>query len=229
MRLQTRKKIAKALRSYWRRFKQQKDYEVKEKRRRNLILKSLKESRRTHTTAAERRWGTKLAEEQKRERKKEAAIRKDISPKDRAIRYLERIAAKVDADTIVDSKTHADGSLDAELRIAIPRGENGSKMVLDLAEHIILPRGMWAAFGWIFAKGVMSDDEIEDYERYHKLLQVHSHYRHVGIHKPGRMQATPGGIQAARDIYKSLMKNKRRKPEQFYIRLHWSPDGKKPE
>ncbi len=228
MRPQTRQKIARALKAYWRRVKRDKSLLVKETRRRKRISASLKRWRKTRVTAPERRWGVKVAKEQKAEKRK-VKIPLELSPKDRAVRHLERIGGYVEGDSTVDSATHADGSMDAEIRIAIPRGVDGDEMVLDLAEHIILPKGMWAAFGWIFSKGVMTDEEIADYERFHRMLQVHSHYRRVGFRKPGRMQATPGGIQAARDIYKVLMENKRRKPEQFYIRLHWSPDGKRPE
>lgn len=220
MRLQTRRKISKALKAYWRRIKREQPEKVE--RWRKKISRSVKKTIKTHTTAAERRWGKQVVKEQKKERR-HVKIPIELSPSERMVRYLERIREHAPAETDIDAAVHADGSADVELRFAVPRGMDGKQLVLDLAPYVILPKGYWVAFGWIFHKGVMTDEEIADYERFHRMLQVHTHYRRAILTKI--QSALNGAIR----IYEALEEDKRRKPVQFYIRLHWSPDGRKPE
>lgn len=210
----TREKLSRALKKVW------KSKSPEEKADHSArVSAGLKAYWKAHATPLEKAWGRKLVEEEKKERKK---IRTEgLSIVEKGIAYLERLQDFLVADSNVDSAVNADGSVDVEIRISVPRGEDGRSMLLDLADKVVVPHGWWIAVGWIFSPSAdMTDEERANYERFYKLLQVHTHYQ--------QSDRKSANIVGALKIYDSLEESKRRKPEQFYIRIHWSPEGIRP-
>ncbi len=192
--------------------------------RRKRISRSLKLWYRTHVTADERRYGKRLAKEQRTETKARKVVGK--STKERILSMAEEARKASGLPSILDFTTHADGSFETEIRVDIKRGEVPSRVMAKLAEQIVFPdqdkEKMWISSGWAFqASADMTPKEIKAYERLGKWLQVHAHYQ--------RPENFVTNILGSRRLAEILKEKGRRKQEQAFIRIFWNPTGKRPE
>ncbi len=139
----------------------------------------------------------------------------------RALRIMMRDHG-VDGD--IRREINADMTVDWELRFAIPRGTDLDAFTTDLSNVLKPGDNAWIAVGARFASDKnMSPEKKAEYDRFRSMLQVHAHYQRMTKRK---IATNVLGIQS---IMESMRKNRRRKPEQIFVRVHWNLKGEKPQ
>lgn len=148
--------------------------------------------------------------------------RRDIEPMlNRALRIMMRDHG-IDGD--IRREINADNSVDWELRLAIPKGVNVKEVTTDLGSVLKPELNAWMAIGARFKDDKrMTPERRAEYDRFRAWLQVHAHYQRM---TKGKIATN---IVAVQKILESMRKNKRRKPEQIFVRVHWNLSGEKPK
>lgn len=117
---------------------------------------------------------------------------------------------------------YADGSIDGEVLAKLPRGKSASDILLDIEEAIGREGldGIWVSVGVRYT--IKEDEEV--YRRFKGYNDVNTHFQRAiatnvaEVFVIGRHEIAAG------------MENKYgRKADSVYVRLHWNPDGTKPE
>jgi len=231
-----RAKLRKAVQKYWKTLKADK---YRYGKRRKRISKALRKWWSTHKAPKKRaRW--RIRQEKKRKAIQRAAVRaareqakelgiKALPPKARLVFMLKRTQEAFHAAGLatypIRAVTHSDGSVEAELRVVLPRDV---KTVEDL-EHFIfvwsssfaVPRDVWVATGWVFSTKGMTEKELQEYERSLEGAMVNTHYSRG----EKWLTAAGGGIE----LMKTLNLKKRARPHEFFVRYSWNAAGERPE
>lgn len=116
-----------------------------------------------------------------------------------------------------------DGTVDAALSIALPRGKRAARLLQSLSDRVapISPEGIPA---WIsVAARYTFKDEEELYRRYKGMPETAIYWQRTTKAKIGTQFLT------ARDIVNKTEKKRRTKAIYTIINLHWNPEGKKPK
>lgn len=147
--------------------------------------------------------------------------KREIEPMlNRALRIVMRDHG-VDGD--IRREINADMSVDWELRLAIPRGVNVKDLTTDLGSVLKPESNSWIAIGARFKDDKrMTPERRAEYDRFRAWLQVHAHYQRM---TKGKIATN---IVAVQKILDTMRKNKRRKPEQIFVRVHWNLSNEKP-
>jgi hypothetical protein len=130
--------------------------------------------------------------------------------------------AAIDVDSRVRVHSYVDESIDGEILVQVPRGTSTNDLVLDMEEAMgrsSMP-GFWINMGVRFT--IKRDEEI--YRRLRGMNDVNTHYQ-AGV--PANWSEIP--LIVRKVIVKGMEKKYGRKTESVYLRIHWSPDGKKPK
>jgi hypothetical protein len=126
-------------------------------------------------------------------------------------------------DTVFQTATNSDGSLDCEWRVRhIPRGVSVSEIMIDLVSNIhpIPYTYIRAVLRYTAPEGVDTGDR-----RYRGQSEAWSgFYRNTARNLPLLVLSVTG----IKGMLANLMRRKRRKPTEIMIRWHWNPDGIQP-
>jgi hypothetical protein len=136
---------------------------------------------------------------------------------DRIQRSFQELAGKIEWPSKIYRAVNADGSVDGEIRVTVPRGVSPDAMVMKIGALLRGIAGSWITAGARFTP----KDDIENYTRYMGLVDVHVHYRRIN------RKATT--FVVLRDEILDGMAAKRwNKPLEVFVRLHWNAKGTRP-
>jgi len=135
--------------------------------------------------------------------------------------------------TRVRVHTNPDGTIDGELRMAIPRGVTASEALINLELSLPSIRQYWVSVGVIMSFREKEGDEIRQrYDRFHGLRGAFTHpqrsfdyINESGVFERGR---TGYNFVTARDIADNIDSAGHLKPTEIVLRLRWDQDGRRP-
>jgi hypothetical protein len=122
--------------------------------------------------------------------------------------------------------SYADGTVDGELAIAVPRGESEQELFREMLRGFGQKAGDTSAGFWIQVglRYVIREDDVV-YRRYRGMNELGTYYAHMD--RSGIIAATFG---TARDLMSPGARDKyRRKANMVFVRMHWNPYKAQPE
>ena len=121
---------------------------------------------------------------------------------------------------------YADGTVDGELAIAVPRGESEQDLYRDILKAFgqkpgDIGAGFWLQIGQRYT--IKEDDVV--YRRFRGMNELGTYYAHMN--RQGIIAATFG---TARDLMTPGARGKYgRKASMVFVRIHWNPYKAQPE
>ncbi len=189
----------------------------REKLRRERIAASMREYRRTGKTRAER------ARAATREMPPLPKGFGRIDPRAEIASMLEQAGEEVKGawgfDYDVRHALNSDLSLSYELRLALPSKLEVARFMTDLTNALKSVPGTWVSIGFRFRPKRVSEEERESYDRYRGALQIQAYTRRSSARRLVALEAT------AEEILENVKEKKGWKPEQVFVRVHWSKEG----
>lgn len=130
------------------------------------------------------------------------------------------MSARYGYDYDVRHAVNADKSISYEMRMVLPRrGFDPQKFMTDLANALHHVPGTWISMGFRFQPKRLSEDERETYDRYRGNVQIQAYTRRSSGRRIVALEAT------AEQILANVEAKKGWRPEQVFVRVHWSPEG----
>ena len=146
------------------------------------------------------------------------------------------LSQRFGTDYQVRHAVNADKTVTYELRFSIPRGMKtphpGSKLdpvidlLIDIGNAVKAVPSTWVSIGFRFpadVKLLKEEEEEKKYERFQTLCQVGAHFQRFTERKIFT------NVVGAQMVFEHMMENRRRRPEQVYVLIHWSREGERPE
>ncbi len=122
-------------------------------------------------------------------------------------------------DYDVRHAVNADLSISYELRIALPSKLEVERFMTDLTNALKSVPGTWVSIGFRFRPKKVSEEERETYDRYRGALQIQAYTRRSSARRLVALEAT------AEEILENVKEKKGWRPEQVFVRVHWSKEG----
>jgi len=141
-------------------------------------------------------------------------------PSERIKAILEPLTEEVSGSRV---KVHryADGSIDGEILIKLPRGVSTADAADQIQQGIAsMPRGFWISAGQRFT--IKANDEV--YRKRTGLNEVSTSYQ-----RSNRANLAEILLILREKIGKGTARKYRRKAEQVFLRVRYSPTGKRPK
>lgn len=112
---------------------------------------------------------------------------------------------------------NADGTIDAEIRLKIPRGKSVFEYLVELQDAVKPVTNTFVSTGIMMPPF----EDSKDYEKLGGRVIARAHYQ--------RSSRYLLNITGANAIAERAAENRRRKPDWVFMRIHWNKEVKRPE